>query len=149
MHWRTQLYLLTITSIFSPCTFVCHFPVRHFPALHFCPSFSSRALLSVIFQSCIFQPCTFVRHFPVRHFPVLHFQSPHLNPLNPLYQANNCHDNYVNFYPISGPKKWCHLLLLLTWKFLTNFHQNRHVVLATNAYNNVLETIHFTGCVYY
>ena len=35
MHWRTQLYLLMITSIFSPCTFVRHFPVRHFPVLHF------------------------------------------------------------------------------------------------------------------
>ena len=62
------------SGIFQPCTFVRPFPLRHFPALHFCPSFStpafsSPALLSVIFHSGIFQPYTFVRLFPVLHFP--------------------------------------------------------------------------------
>ena len=54
--------LIVCPSFSTPCSF--------------CPSFSSRALLFVIFQSYKFQPCTFVRHFQSCIFLSCKFSRP-------------------------------------------------------------------------
>jgi len=52
---------------------------------------------------------------------------------NPLYKDNLSanHDDYANFYPISGPKR--NQLAYNFKTFSMNFHQVWHMALATNA----------------